>query len=331
MQKNVLQNNILESYMGDMCFTMGMEPAINNPFGCGSYMVGDGLKTQGFFWFIVHGNHFAVTMCDFVFCRDTRFTMPSDMLYLSLRLDYTKHLPPGKLLAFMEEKGSGASIVMDTGTRVAYTEVLYIPAFYSKHLKTAFTVIDENPIEILKNMGGEHNWPAAMVDVLSDIYKSELTGISRELFCVAKSYELMAVLLAMGKGRLPKKSTDYEAILRVIRHIDQNYAGKCRQADLVKLANMSSTKLKNLFRKFTGLTITEYILDKKTDHAAHLLADTDLSVEEIAKKVGFDTATGFATSFKKQLGIPPTEYRKQIQFNCFIHLDGVEKLTSESR
>ena len=79
---------------------------------------------------------------------------------------------------------------------------------------------------------------------------------------------------------------------------------------------MSTTKLKNLFRQFTGCTITEYILSKKTDYASHLLADSDLSIEELAKKVGFDTVSGFSTSFKKQMGIPPSEYRRQIEFNC---------------
>lgn len=75
---------------------------------------------------------------------------------------------------------------------------------------------------------------------------------------------------------------------------------------------MSSTKLKNLSRQFTGCTITDYIGAKKADHAAHLLADTEIPVELIAKQVGFDTATGFSTSFRKQTGISPTEYREEM-------------------
>ena len=90
---------------------------------------------------------------------------------------------------------------------------------------------------------------------------------------------------------------------------------------------MSATKLKNLFRQFTGCTVTEYILSKKADYASHLLANSDLSIKELAKKVGFDTVAGFSTSFKKQTGIPPSEYRKQIEFNCLKNPSEVTNLT----
>ena len=69
---------------------------------------------------------------------------------------------------------------------------------------------------------------------------------------------------------------------------------------------------------------------KKTDYASHLLADSDLSIEELAKKVGFDTVSGFSTSFKKQMGIPPSEYRRQIEFNCLKNPSEVENLVFES-
>ena len=72
---------------------------------------------------------------------------------------------------------------------------------------------------------------------------------------------------------------------------------------------------------------TEYILSKKADYASHLLADSDLSIEELAKKVGFDTVAGFSTSFKKQTGIPPSEYRRQIEFNCLKNPSEVANLT----
>ena len=131
----------------------------------------------------------------------------------------------------------------------------------------------------------------------------------------------------MGNGRLPKKSTDYESIVQVIQYIDDNFSHTIKLSGLSKLANMSATKLKNLFRQFTGCTVTEYILSKKADYASHLLANSDLSIKELAKKVGFDTVAGFSTSFKKQTGIPPSEYRKQIEFNCLKNPSEVTNLT----
>lgn len=319
--------NIISSMCNDMGMVKNNE---NNPFGCGSFFQGDSYTTRGYFWFLPHGEHFVITKCDFYFLKDTELTMPNDSLYISLRLEYAKHLPPGKIMAYLEENGTPINTLMRRGSRVAYTEVLYSPSFYKMHLGTLFTAQKASPLEILKNMGGEHNWSAEIMNVLKKIYACSLSGMAAELYYTAGAYALMSAVLEMGNGRLPKKSTDYESIVHVIQYIDDNFSHSIKLSELSRLANMSTTKLKNLFRQFTGCTITEYILSKKTDYASHLLADSDLSIEELAKKVGFDTVSGFSTSFKKQMGIPPSEYRRQIEFNCLKNPSEVENLVFES-
>ena len=317
--------------INSMCNGMGMiKNNDNNLFGCGSFFQGNGRTTQGYFWFLPHGDNFIITKCDFYFLKDTKLTMPNDSLYISLRLEYAKHLPPGKIMAYLEENGTPIHTLMPKGSRVAYTEVLYSPSFYKMQLKNLFTAQNASPLEILKNMGGEHNWSAEIMNVLKKIYACSLSGMSAELYYIAGAYALMSAVIEMGNGRLPKKSTDYKSIVRVIQYIDDNFSQTIKSAELSRLANMSATKLKKLFRQFTGCTITEYILSKKTDYASHLLADSDLSIEELAKKVGFDTVAGFSTSFKKQTGIPPSEYRKQIGFNCLKNPSGIKNLTFEN-
>ena len=317
--------------INSMCNDMGMiKNNDNNLFGCGSFFQGNGRTTQGYFWFLPHGDNFIITKCDFYFLKDTKLTMPNDSLYISLRLEYAKHLPPGKIMAYLEENGTPIHTLMPKGSRVAYTEVLYSPSFYKMQLKNLFTAQNASPLEILKNMGGEHNWSAEIMNVLKKIYACSLSGMAAELYYIAGAYALMSAVIEMGNGRLPKKSTDYKSIVRVIQYIDDNFSQTIKLAELSRLANMSATKLKKLFRQFTGCTITEYILSKKTDYASHLLADSDLPIEELAKKVGFDTVAGFSTSFKKQTGIPPSEYRKQIGFNCLKNPSEIKNLTFEN-
>lgn len=316
--------NIINS----MCNDMGMiKNSVDNPFGCGSFFQGNGYTTQGYFWFLHHREHFIITKCDFYFLKDTKLTMPNDSLYISLRLEYAKHLPPGKIIAYLEETGSPINTLMRKGSRVAYTEVLYSPSFYKIHIETLFTAQKASPLEILKNMGGEHNWSAEIMNVLKKIYACSLNGMAAELYYIGGAYALMSAVIEMGNGRLPKKSADYESIVQVIQYIDDNFSHTIKLSELSRLANMSATKLKNLFKQFTGRTVSEYILSKKTDYASHLLADSDLSIEELAKKVGFDTVSGFSTSFKKQTGIPPSEYRRQIEFNCLKNPSKIKNLT----
>lgn len=311
-----MKSNILAEMSTGIVEHMGMIPVANNPQKCGILFEGDGKTTQGCFWYYLHEDYFSVSHCDFVFCEDCKLVMPPNALYISMRLDESNHLPPGRIVSFMEEKGEYITATMKKGNRIAYTEITYSPVFYKKHLSDCFSLLNDNPVEILKNMGGEHNWPSEMIKILSDIRQCKLEGIAGELFYVAKSYELMSMLIKMGSNRLPKNAEDYERILTVIKHIDEHFMGEVRQETLIKLSNMSSTKLKTLFKRFTGINITEYLLGKRADLAAHLLVDTDLSVNEISAKIGFETATGFSTSFKKKTGLSPSVYRRQMKFNC---------------
>lgn len=308
------------------CRDMGMLPMDENPFAFGKYYSGDSITSNGFFWYMTYEDLFSVTKCDFTFLRPTTMTMANEFLYLALRLDYAAHLPPGKILGFFEERGNQANVVMPAGRRVAYTEVLFVPEFYKDKLGSSLTSPGHDPINILKKMGREHNWSSEIIKVLTDIYHCDMKGMSAELYCIGKSYELLSSLIEMGNRRLPQKPGDYDDIARVIDYIDMHFRENIRQETLVRLAHMSPTKLKNLFRSFTGSTITEYILSRKIDFAGHQLAETNDSIEGIAGSIGFKTPTGFATSFKKLTGMSPTEYRKQIKYNCINNPSQIQDL-----
>lgn len=296
--------------------SMGMVRDLSQPEACGERYIGDGTITNGYLWVYAHEDHFAVTKCDFVFCSDRTLNMPYLSLYLALRLDQANHLPPGRIISFMEEKGDTVSSPMSKGTRVAYTEIMYFPVFYKKHLDACFPLINENPVDVLRNMGGEHNWTAGMFRILSDIQSHKTATAFSGLYYVGKAYELMSELLAMGTARAPRNEADYYRILAVIAYIDKHLFENIMQKDLLAIASMSPTKLKSLFRQFTGLSVTDYISERKADFAAHLLASTELSVEEIAAQTGFETPSGFSTFFKKHQGATPTLYRKQMEFYC---------------
>ncbi len=313
-----------------VCAQLGLRKADANPYECGEYLVGNGIDVTGYFWFLPYERHIAISTCDFSFCRDVVANFPEKTRYIALRLEYAKHLPSGRIIAFLEESGGSVNAHMRRGMRVAYTEVMYLPSFYHQHLSECFSGYPEEPSKILRDMGGEHNWPASMMTVLNDIRKSQLSGTAKELYVVAKAYELMAVLLKMGSDRLPARSADFESVTSAVEYINENYTGSIEQRDLVRMANMSATKLKRLFKLVTGLTITQYVVERKTDLAMHLLADTDLPVADIARKSGFKTPSGFATSFKRQVGMTPREYRLSMRAGVLHNPSSIGSLTFDS-
>ena len=74
---------------------------------------------------------------------------------------------------------------------------------------------------------------------------------------------------------------------------------------------LNETYLSKLFRKETGLSISEYIRNKKIEEAMALLRYSEKTSIEIATDLGFSSHSYFISVFKKVCGMTPKEYRNQ--------------------
>lgn len=74
------------------------------------------------------------------------------------------------------------------------------------------------------------------------------------------------------------------------------------------------------FKRYHNLTPMQYILNLRITNAKTLLRTTTYSVSEVASIVGYDNPLYFSRLFKKQVGIPPSDFRNQaIPPDDFIH------------
>lgn len=74
--------------------------------------------------------------------------------------------------------------------------------------------------------------------------------------------------------------------------------------------NLSQNYLSTLFKKQTGITVNDFLLNIRAEKACRLLSQTDLKLYEIAEKIGLWDANYLSTVFKKRYGVTPTQYRK---------------------
>lgn len=103
---------------------------------------------------------------------------------------------------------------------------------------------------------------------------------------------------------------------QIIVNTAMSYLTQCLAdpPDLKALARKVGTyekKLSYAFRMQTGRTVFEFVRDERLRIARHLLLETNLSVTDIAAEVGFSSAANFATAFRKQLHVTPSEYRER--------------------
>jgi len=76
---------------------------------------------------------------------------------------------------------------------------------------------------------------------------------------------------------------------------------------------VSRTLLEKRFRECLGRTPLKELHRQKANLAAQLLVDTDQTVEQISERCGFPSGLRLTAGFRKQMGMPPTEYRRRMQ------------------
>lgn len=77
--------------------------------------------------------------------------------------------------------------------------------------------------------------------------------------------------------------------------------------------HMSTSWFIRNFRKYTGFTPMQYILEIRISNAESLLEATEYNITEISRIVGYENPLYFSRLFKKSKGLSPSEYRKRIK------------------
>lgn len=105
---------------------------------------------------------------------------------------------------------------------------------------------------------------------------------------------------------LPKAA---ERIAPMILYIQENYQ-KLTLEELARKFHYSRANINNIFKKFTGTTIRQYIKKLRLQKAEGLLQNSRLSVEEISMEVGYNDISYFIEQFRICYGMTPLQYRK---------------------
>lgn len=105
-----------------------------------------------------------------------------------------------------------------------------------------------------------------------------------------------------------------EGVQIAARYIVDNYSKDLKLTEVARVANMSSTYFSKKFKEITGFGFKEYLLNLRIQKACDLLLETNLSVTEIAYKIGFNDSNYFGDVFKKSRGMSPLRYRKNREF-----------------
>lgn len=98
-------------------------------------------------------------------------------------------------------------------------------------------------------------------------------------------------------------------IQKTLNQINLNLTSDLSLKTLSEMSNISAGYLSTLFKKETGMTLTDYVNKKRIDHALLLLNATNLQIQTIAAHCGINDMNYFTRIFKKFMGMTPKKYR----------------------
>lgn len=106
-----------------------------------------------------------------------------------------------------------------------------------------------------------------------------------------------------------------DKILLAAQYIKKHYNENLAINSLAELYNMSPNYFSSVFKKELNQSAVNYITEVRMEKAREYLKDTDLSVIEIAERVGYEDSQYFFRVFKRTAGVTPLQFRQQHRRN----------------
>ncbi len=172
-------------------------------------------------------------------------------------------------------------------------------------------VLEEKSLQIISLSAEEEQAFYSLVVKAHAVNKNER---HQELILKALvSYGIYLLSTAGTQRILPKAAAEQDIpplVLKVMDYLNVHYNEEITLDFLAEKFFVSKATLIYNFKKHTGHTLIDYLLNFRITKAKHLLVSSNKGIREISELCGFSSANYFGLIFKKRENLSPTAYRK---------------------
>lgn len=174
-------------------------------------------------------------------------------------------------------------------------------------------------------------WKGEAAQTILDTLRTlrPLNGPGSGLLIESQINRMIAVLAAtqteQERAKNAHGSTQTSKLVhKVLSFVEKHLAEDLTLGRIAESLYVGRTQLCSVFRAETSTGLADYIRRRRIEIACDLLATTNASISEVARRVGYPRSTSFSTTFAHETGISPTQWRTrhgapQLQINLFAN------------
>ena len=102
----------------------------------------------------------------------------------------------------------------------------------------------------------------------------------------------------------------YSKVREIVRYVIENCCELNSLEELASLFYLDKSYLSRIFKEVTNFTVNDFIHYQRIGHAREMIADPNMTIAQIAERLGYTSQSYFCRVFEKLIGVSPMQYRK---------------------
>lgn len=221
--------------------------------------------------------------------------------------NYLYHLPD---LAEVEKWSCNTKIKVIS----IYAPVDYFHGFYTEEKTTSLHKLIRGDRTSKFHLPLGKNTPE-MINALHQIDQCPYFGLTKQLYLESKALELFALQFhccdcsPWNNQKLSLKQDDLDRVEYAKDILIKSSLNPPSLKELARKVGLNDRKLKQGFKQLFGTTVFGYLYNYRMVQAQQLLTDSNLSIAQIATRVGYSNPEAFSTAFRRKFAQSPKSYQ----------------------
>ncbi len=162
--------------------------------------------------------------------------------------------------------------------------------------------------------------PQETVYAISDLYIRKADHASSVTEIMDLNREVWTVFVETVRN-FKKETTYSKPVVFCLNYIDSHFTEKITLEILAQKTDLNPCYLSSLFKKETGKSIGNHLMDIRIKTAMALLSQTEYSYAQIAYSLAFCSQSHFTKTFRSHTGYTPKEYRTNFHNSTLLSLE----------